>query len=113
MALEVNGKSLETDPEGYLVWPGDWNKAVAEQLAQQEGVELTERHWQIINFMRQYYSEHQSPADVRDVTKYLVAELDYDKKEAKKCLFDLFPYGYVKQACKIAGMKKPRIWSTG
>ncbi len=113
MALEVNGSSIEIDSEGFLVSPGDWNEEIAEQLAQGEGVELTELHWQIIKFMRTYYSGHQSPADVRHVTKFLVDEQGYDKKEAKKRLFELFPYGYVKQACKIAGMRKPRMWSTG
>jgi tRNA 2-thiouridine synthesizing protein E len=63
--------------------------------------------------MRDYYNEQQIPADVRFVTKYLVNELGYGKKEAKKRLFDLFPYGHVKHTCKISGMKRPRIWSTG
>jgi len=45
--------------------------------------------------------------------KSLAKEHGYDKKEVKKIIFTLFPYGYVKQACKIAGMKRPRAWSTG
>ncbi len=44
---------------------------------------------------------------------YLATTFQCDKKEAKKRIFELFPYGYVKQACKIAGMKRPRAWSTG
>ena len=44
---------------------------------------------------------------------YLASEYQCDKKQAKNKSFELFPYGYVKQACKIAGMKRPRAWSTG
>jgi TusE/DsrC/DsvC family sulfur relay protein len=113
MALEVNGESIETDAEGYLVNPDDWNEQIAKQFALEEGLELTDLHWNIIKFMRNYYSKNQIPADVRHVTKHLVDELGYSKKEAKKRLFELFPYGHVKQTCKIAGMRKPRIWSTG
>ncbi|MCK5716777.1 MAG: TusE/DsrC/DsvC family sulfur relay protein [Thiomargarita sp.] len=113
MALEVNGQSIETDEEGYLINPEEWTEDIAKYLAEEEKVEMIEEHWKIIYFMRDYYTEHQVPVDVRFVTKYLINELGYGKKEAKKHLFELFPYGYVKQACKIAGMKRPRIWSTG
>ena len=63
--------------------------------------------------MRAYWLEHRVAPDVRHVVDHLVSKQGYDKKEAKKHLFDLFPYGYVKQACKIAGMQRPRAWSTG
>jgi sulfur relay (sulfurtransferase) DsrC/TusE family protein len=51
--------------------------------------------------------------DVRHVVDLLVKEQGSGKKSAKQQLFKLFPYGYVKQACKIAGMQRPRVWSTG
>lgn len=51
--------------------------------------------------------------DVRHLVEFLMRDKDYDKKRAKAHLFALFPYGYVKQACKIAGMLHPRAWSTG
>jgi TusE/DsrC/DsvC family sulfur relay protein len=63
--------------------------------------------------MRDYWQEHRVAPDVRHVVDYLVNTQGYDKKTAKKHLFDLFPYGYVKQACKVAGMQRPRAWSTG
>lgn len=103
---------LETDAEGYLVDPADWDEEVAAQLASGEGITLTEEHWHVIRFMRQYYEEHQVAADVRHVIKHLDNELGYGKK-GRDLIFKLFPYGYVKQACKIAGMKRPRGWSTG
>lgn len=101
-----------TDEEGYLVNPDDWNEAVADEFARQEGLALTDEHRRIIGFMRGYYDEHRVAPDARFVIKYLADELGAGRG-AHKRLFELFPYGYVKQACRIAGMKRPRAWSTG
>ncbi len=100
----------ETDAEGYLVEPQDWSEALAETFAQQENITLGDDHWDVIRFMREEYDENQVIPDARHVIKHLSKRLGTD---ARKRLFDLFPYGYVKQACKIAGMKRPRAWSTG
>lgn len=100
----------ETDAEGYLVEPLDWTEEVAEELARQENIRLTEDHWDAIRFMREYYMERQIAADVRHVMKHLAQK---HGAESRNRIFELFPYGYVKQACKIAGMKRPRGWSTG
>lgn len=100
----------ERDVEGYLVDPGDWNDDVAKALAQEENIELNDDHWDAIRFMRDYYEEHQVIADARFVIKHLAEKYG---REAQKKLFVLFPYGYVKQTCKIAGMRRPRAWSTG
>src|SRR5512139_2278468 len=100
----------QTDAEGYLVEPQDWTDEVAVALARQEGIQLTEAHWDAIRFMREYYAEHQVAADVRHVMKHLAQKHGAD---SRNMIFELFPYGYVKQACKISGMKRPRAWSTG
>ena len=100
----------DMDEEGYLIDPFTWNEEVAKLFATQESIQLTDDHWDAIHFMRQYYSEHQVAPDVRHVTKHLAQRLGPDSRNA---IFELFPYGYVKQACKIAGMKRPRAWSTG
>lgn len=99
-----------TDEEGYLIEPQDWNEDIAREFAQQEGIQLTDDHWDAIRFMREYYAEHQIAPDVRHVMKHLEIRLGPDSRNA---IFQLFPYGYVKQACRIAGMKRPRGWSTG
>jgi tRNA 2-thiouridine synthesizing protein E len=104
---------LERDNEGYLVDPEQWNEGIARELAEEEGLALDETYLAVLKFMRRYWSEHQVAPDVRHVVEYLVKEEEFDKKRAKAHLFELFPYGYVKQACKIAGMIKPRAWSTG
>jgi TusE/DsrC/DsvC family sulfur relay protein len=98
------------DAEGYLVEPQDWSEAVAEEFARQEKLQLTADHWDVIRFVRAQYDEHQIIPDARHVIKHLSDRLG---KDARKRLFELFPYGYVKQACRIAGMKRPRAWSTG
>ena len=101
------------DIEGYILDPEEWNRDIARELATEEHLELNEDYWQILEFMRSYWREHRVAPDVRHVVDYLVTERGYDKKSAKKHLFGLFPYGYVKQACKVAGMQRPRAWSTG
>lgn len=100
----------ERDAEGYLVEPGDWNEDVARVLAVDEDIQLNDDHWDVIRFMRDYYDEHQVAADARFVIKHLEARMG---KDARKNLFELFPYGHVKQICKISGMRRPRAWSTG
>jgi tRNA 2-thiouridine synthesizing protein E len=101
------------DAEGYLINPDDWDEDIASELAEGEGIKLNDTYWSALKFMRSYYNEHNVAADVRHLISYMATENQCHKKEAKKLVFDLFPYGYVKQACKIAGMKKPRAWSTG
>lgn len=101
------------DNEGYVVDPIDWNRELARQMAAEENLELTGDYWPILEFMREYWLENRVAPDVRHVVGFLVSEQGFDKKTAKRHLFELFPYGYVKQACKIAGMQRPRAWSTG
>lgn len=101
------------DVEGYIVDPEDWNENLARLLAAEEYLELTDAHWQVLRFMQDYWHLHKVAPDVRHVTQHLVETQGMDKKAAKQHLFELFPYGYVKQACKIAGMQRPRAWSTG
>lgn len=110
MSLDI---SASRDSEGYLVHPEDWTPEIGRELALEEGLELAAPDWKIVVFMRDYWREHQIAPDVRHVVDYLADEGGMDKRSAKDHLFRLFPYGYVKQACKIAGMMRPRAWSTG
>lgn len=100
----------EIDAEGYLVDPNTWSEALAKEFARQENIVLAEDHWDVILFMRAYFDEHQVAPDARFVIKHLMQRLG---PLSRNRLFELFPYGYVKQACRIAGMKRPRTWSTG
>jgi tRNA 2-thiouridine synthesizing protein E len=108
--MEATIEMPARDVEGYLVEPGEWNEEVAAELARELQIELGGDHWEVIRFMRSYHEEHQVIADARHAIKHL--ESRYPGRGRKR-LFELFPYGYVAQACRIAGMKRPRAWSTG
>jgi tRNA 2-thiouridine synthesizing protein E len=106
MSIEVGGKTLETDEEGYLVNLSDWSEDVADVIAKAENVEMSENHWEVVNFLRDYYNEFQIAPAVRVLTKAIGKKLGPDKGNSRY-LYELFPYGPAKQACKIAGLPKP------
>ena len=106
MAYEVNGKTIEHDEEGYLTDINEWNEDLAEEIAKAEGIDLTPEHWEVVNFLREYYNEYQIAPAIRVLTKALSKKLGADKGN-NKYLYELFPYGPAKQACKIAGLPKP------
>jgi tRNA 2-thiouridine synthesizing protein E len=106
MPLEVNGRTLETDEEGYLASLSDWDEDIAAAMAQADDCHLSENHWEVINFLREYYSEYQIAPAVRVLTKAIGKKLGPDKGNSKY-LYELFPYGPAKQACKYAGLPKP------
>lgn len=104
--IEVGGKAVETDEEGYLVNLSDWNEDIAKHIAQTENVDLSDQHWEVVNFLRKYYDEYQIAPAVRVLTKAIGKQLG-PEKGTSQYLYELFPYGPAKQACKIAGLPKP------
>ena len=104
--LEVAGKIIETDNEGFLLDPEDWNVHVANKLAEQLGIDMSAHHWEVVNFVRSYYEQTQTVPEARHALKDLAEKLGKDTVN-RKFLYRLFPYGYGQQACKIAGMRKP------
>ncbi len=106
MALEVNGVAVELDEEGYLMNLEDWTAEVAKTFAAEDDIELSEEHWDIINFLREYYEEYQIAPAVRVLTKAVGKRLGKEKGNSKY-LYSLFPFGPGKQACKYAGLPKP------
>jgi tRNA 2-thiouridine synthesizing protein E len=102
-------KAPEIDDDGYLVDPSEWSEQIAISFAEKERITLTDEHWEIIRFMRSYWEEHQVAPDVSWTMKFVKKTMGAPRNR----LFELFPYGYPQQACRIAGMKKPRAWSTG
>jgi len=111
--IDLPSGPVAVDGHGYLTSPANWTLEFANHMAAEEGLSLTPLHHDVIGFMRDYYDQHGVAADARFVLKYLAERDGLTKSGAKQALFTLFPYGYVKQACKIAGMKQPRAWSTG
>ena len=108
--MEAGVEMPVRDAEGYLVEPAEWNEGIAEALARELGIALEDDHWDVIRRMRELWEEHQVAPDALHIIKHL--EKRYPGTGRKR-LFELFPYGYPGQACKIAGMKRPRAWSTG
>ena len=104
--LEFAGKSVEVDEDGYLVNLDDWTKELGEHMASQDGMNLTEAHWEVINFLRDYYAKYQ----IAPMIKILVKEIGKvmgPEKGNTKYLYELFPDGPAKQACRYAGLPKP------
>ncbi len=104
---------VTVDEYGYLTDPALWTREFAEHAARAEGVILTDRHYEVIAFIRAQEEEHGIMPDQRFVLRFLGHGSGLTKSQAKDALYALFPQGYVKQACKIAGMRQPRAWSTG
>lgn len=106
MTLKLNGTAIETDNEGFLLDPTDWNMELARKLAESENIDMQEAHWAVVRFVRDYYDQRQTVPEARHALKALQDK--YGKQKAtRKFLYSLFPYGYGQQACKIAGMRKP------
>ena len=106
MPYTVNGNTIETDEEGYLMDLSLWTQDIAAAIATAENVDMTDEHWQVVNFLREYYNEYQMGGAIRVLTKAMKEKFGAEKGN-NKYLYDLFPYGPAKQACKIAGLPKP------
>ena len=105
-AYTVNGTEIEYDEEGYIIDMNAWNMDLAAIIAEAEGLEMTEEHWDVVNFLREYYAEYQIAPAVRVLVKAVKKKFGPDKG-SNKYLYELFPYGPAKQACKVAGLPKP------
>jgi tRNA 2-thiouridine synthesizing protein E len=104
--IVINGKQIETDAEGYLAQLDDWSEDIANYLAQQDNLKLSEDHWKLLNWIRAYYQENGTAPNLRVMQKLLKEDLGEEWAD-KKRLFDLFPYGPAKQGARYAGMPKP------
>jgi len=92
-------EAVEFDDEGFMVDPNAWTPEIAEGIAQAIGLELTDRHWVVINFNRKEFEESGEPPTLRRITK----KTDVSTKE----IYKLFPGGPAKNAARVAGLGKP------
>ncbi|KJU87184.1 sulfite reductase, dissimilatory-type gamma subunit [Candidatus Magnetobacterium bavaricum] len=104
--LEFQGKKIELDEDGYLTNLNDWTKELAEILSKEDSLELTEAHWEVINFLRSYYQQYQIAPMIKILVKEIKKTMGADKGNTKY-LYQLFPDGPAKQACRYAGLPKP------
>jgi len=111
--MTVGGREVRIDEQGFLVDPEDWNEAVAGELARRNDVVLTDDHWAVLRFMRDALERDGIAPDARFAFQFLDQKAKERAKSGRELFFELFPYGYVGQACRIAGMRQPRAWSTG
>ncbi len=103
MAYEVDGKTIETTENGFLVDFGDWNEAVAELIAKDEGVEMTQKHWDVINYLRdQHINNGANEPNERTILKDMSKQ--WGEKTSSKVMYEMFPLMPSKQGRKIAGL---------
>ncbi|KOC86931.1 sulfurtransferase TusE [Winslowiella iniecta] len=100
------GREIERDAQGYLKSLNDWNEALALHIATEESIEMSEAHWEVVRFVREFYLEFNTSPAVRMLVK-AVAQKFGEEKGNSRYLFRLFPDGPAKQATKIAGLPKP------
>ncbi len=106
MSYQVNGHTVEHDEEGYITTLSDWSTELADVIAETENIDMNDEHWAVVNFLREYYEEYQIAPAVRVLIKAIKKEMGPEKGN-NKYMYELFPYGPAKQACKIAGLPKP------
>ncbi len=106
MEYDVNGTTIGADEEGYITTLSDWSKELADVIAEAENIDMNEEHWEVVNFLRDYYEEYQIAPAVRVLIKSVKKSMGPEKGN-NKYMYELFPYGPAKQACKIAGLPKP------
>lgn len=98
--IEIDGKTFEVDGDGFLIDPSIWNKEVAELFAKSDGIEeLGEKHWAVIKIIRDNFEEKGNAPMIRKICQETGLKL--------KEIYDLFPLGPARGACRVAGLSKP------
>ena len=104
--LDFEGKSYEVDEDGYLADWQEWSEGVAGVMAKEDGLELSDAHWEVIKFLRDYFEKYQIAPMIKILTKELKKKYGKEKGSTKY-LYELYPSGPAKQACRYAGLPKP------
>ena len=106
--LDVEGRKIETDSEGYLVNRDQWSEAFARALAEREGIELTPQHWEVIRFLREYYAVHGVQAQVRVMIRHF-SQVWGPEGSMNHRLHEMFPRGGPqKQGNRLAGLLRTK-----
>ena len=107
MTLEFQGKTIEITDNGHLVNAEDWNEDLARHLASLEGIDLTDQHWDVINYLRdEYFNQGGNQPNERTILKALGKQ--WGKKLSSQEMYTLFPKMPSKQGGKIAGVPESR-----
>jgi len=106
MSLVFNEQEIMTDKQGYLINFKDWHSDLAQLIADEDDLVLTEQHWEVIRFVREFYLTYNTSPAIRALTKAMKAEFG-EEKASSRYLYRLFKEGPAKQATKYAGLPKP------
>lgn len=107
MAIEINGQTIETNDGGYLINHDDWSEDLAKVIAEQEGVELSEKHWDLVNFLRdEFINNSGNQPNTRNIVKAMSEK--WGAKIGQKDIYALFPKDPSKQGGRIAGLPESR-----
>ncbi len=103
--LEIEGRMIEIDKDGFLVNPADWTRAVTEFMAEQDGLELDDDHWLLIDFLHRFYGEFKMAPELPILARNLCKDR-HDCRWTRRYIKQLFPLG-AKTACRYAGLPAP------
>ena len=106
MSFNYNGKVIATDKEGYLKSTADWSEGIATLIATTEGIELSNKHWEIIQTIRKFYHQYELSPAMRPLVKFTAQQLGKEKGNSIY-LMQLFPGSPAKLVSKIAGLPRP------
>ncbi len=93
------GQNIQTDGEGYLTNLAEWNKEIATEIAKEEGIVLSDKHWEVLNYLQDQFKKDIA-LSIRSIGKSGVVDI--------KQFYELFPKGPLKISSKIAGIPKPK-----
>jgi len=107
MGIELNGTMIDTNPQGYLANQDDWTEDLARVLATAEGIDLTDRHWDLLHYLRsEFFDNRENQPNTRTICKAMSAI--WGEKVAQSDVYALFPLDPSKQGGKIAGLPESR-----
>ncbi|MEW5767838.1 MAG: TusE/DsrC/DsvC family sulfur relay protein [bacterium] len=105
MDIALKGKSYRIDDDGYLQDPKTWDKEIAHCIAQREGVEMKDFHWEMIGFLREYYEQYTGVPPVKKLMR-VMQQRNGEGKWDNRYLKELYPAGPSRKLCRIAGLPK-------
>ena len=106
-SFDFEGETFNVSPTGNLLDPGCWNARLAAFMANKEGIELGEEHWEVLNFLREFYFTYGVSPMVKILMKYMTEDLGAEKA-SREHLYTLFPHGPSRQGSRIAGLPEPQ-----
>jgi len=110
MEITVQGRSISTDEEGFLLNPNDWTEDVAEAIAQNEGFEMKDDHKGLVDYFREYWAENETHPTMHLLVKDIgsgIGKTFHDHRMFADHLYKIFPSEPIAELCKLAGLPKP------